>query len=325
MALNPSQMFPTNPLYFKQVVALAGGVGGAKLAHGLARILAPNQLTIIGNTGDDFNYYGLHVSPDLDTLMYTLAELAHPVQGWGIQDDTRQMQTMLRRYGEEAWFGIGDLDLATNVLRSHQLGQGKSLSAVTAWLAEKLGITARLLPMTDDPLTTVVETREYGLLAFQEYFVRHRWQPTVTRLIYDGAHRAQPAPGVLEALSQAELIVICPSNPVLSIEPILQVRAIREALENRRVPCVAVSPVIAGAALKGPTVKIMHELGLRPDVVGISNYYGILLDGLVIDEQDRHAEAAIHQKIAFTDIRMTSIADRERLAREVLHFAGSLR
>jgi LPPG:FO 2-phospho-L-lactate transferase len=304
-----------------RVVALAGGVGGAKLADGLAQ-LAPN-LTIIGNTGDDFRYYGLAVSPDLDTVMYTLARLAHPVNGWGLRDDTRQMIDMLKCYGEESWFGLGDRDIATNLLRTYLLSQGKALSEVTAFLTGKLDVTARLIPMTDDRIATMVGTRELGVLEFQEYFVRHRWQPTVTHLWYDGADSARPAPGVLDALNSADVIVICPSNPVLSVEPILRVPNIRAAILDRvrrSVPCVAVSPVIAGAALKGPTVKIMNELGMDPSVAGIAAYYGDLIDAFVIDHKDQ--EAAVSQEKVVTDIRMETPEARARLAREVLAWVG---
>lgn len=307
---------------FERVVALAGGVGGAKLVEGLAACLPSGALTVIGNTGDDFRHYGLHVSPDLDTVMYTLAGIAHPINGWGIADDTRHMLSMLARYGEDTWFGLGDRDLATNILRTHWLAQGVLLSAITQRLCAQLGIATRLLPMTDDPLATIVYTVEYGRLAFQEYFVRYRWQPTVQRLVYEGAETAQPAEGVLTALESAEAIIICPSNPLLSIEPILQVRAIRQAIVARRAPCLAVSPIIAGAALKGPTVKVMQELGLRADVTGVSEYYGALIDAFVVDHADR--DSSVQQRRFVTDIRMTTSADRKRLAEEVLLMAGDL-
>jgi LPPG:FO 2-phospho-L-lactate transferase len=305
-----------------RVVAFAGGVGGAKLAHGLAQCLPPGSLTVIGNTGDDFRYYGLHVSPDLDTVMYTLAGIAHPVNGWGLAGDTRQMVESLRALGEESWFGLGDKDVATNLLRTAWLAEGHPLSAVTARLCAALHVGPTLLPMTDHPLATFVHTLEYGRLAFQEYFVRYRWQPTVTRLEYSGEAEAAPAPGVLDAIVAADLLVICPSNPVLSIEPILRVKAIREALTHRRVPCIAVSPVIAGVALKGPTVKIMAELGLRADVVGVAAYYGNLIDAIVVDSEDR--AAPIPQRVLVTDIRMRDVADRARLAAEILNWSGSL-
>src|SRR5437868_5857084 len=213
-----------------QIVALAGGVGGAKLADGLARCLPPGALTVIVNTGDDLTHYGLNISPDLDTVMYTLAGLADPVNGWGLAGDTRQMLGMLQRYGDDAWFGLGDKDVATHLLRTQALSSGNTLSEVTAHLASALGISARILHMSDQPVSTIVETADGETLAFQEYFVRYRWQPIVKRLRYDGAATARPAPGLLEALAEATIIVICPSNPLLSIEPILQVAGIREAL-----------------------------------------------------------------------------------------------
>ncbi len=308
---------------FSHVVALAGGVGGAKLADGLARCLPPGALTVIVNTGDDFRYYGLAVSPDLDTVMYTLAGLAHPVNGWGLNNDTRQMLDVLRAYGEDAWFGMGDRDMATNLLRTHHLANGLPLSEVTAKLAGALGVKTRLLPMSDQYVATMVETAEYGVLEFQEYFVRYRWHPVVKRLWYEGAEQAQPAPGLFEALSEAEAIIICPSNPVLSIEPILQVSGVRAALARRRAPCLAISPIIAGAALKGPAAKIMNELHLDATAGGVAAYYGALIEGFVLDTQDQ--ATVIQQQRLATNIRMNTVEDRERLAREVLVWIGSLK
>jgi LPPG:FO 2-phospho-L-lactate transferase len=304
------------------VVALAGGVGGAKLADGLYRCLPPGTLTVIVNTGDDFVHRGLNVSPDLDTVMYTLASIADPVNGWGIAGDTRQMLEMMTRYGIESWFGLGDKDLATNLLRTEALASGKRLSQVTAQLASALEVTARLLPMSDQRVSTIVETADRGTLAFQEYFVRYRWQPVVTRLCYDGADLARPAPGVVEALEGAAAIIICPSNPLLSIEPILQVPGLRATLDQRKVPCVAVSPIIAGQAVKGPAAKLMAELSLDPSVVGIANYYGSLIDGLVIDEVDRNVP--IRQQSLVTNTLMRTPEDRTRLAGEILSWMENL-
>jgi LPPG:FO 2-phospho-L-lactate transferase len=305
------------------VVALAGGVGGAKLVDGLARHLPPGALTVIVNTGDDFTRYGLAISPDLDTVMYTLAGLAHPVNGWGLAGDTQQMVGMMRRYGDETWFGLGDRDLATHLLRTQGMAGGQTLSQVTARLAGALGLTARLIPMSDDRVATRVETVEHGTLAFQEYFVRYGWQPTVTRLWYDGADRACPAPGALEALAEATAIVICPSNPLLSIEPILRVPGFRSALERRSAPCVAVSPIIAGQAVKGPAAKLMAELSLEASSVGVSAYYGSLIDGLVVDTADQ--EVAIQQRKLVTNTLMKTFDDRVRLARDVLGWVESWR
>ncbi|MBX3081324.1 MAG: 2-phospho-L-lactate transferase [Anaerolineae bacterium] len=302
----------------ERVVALAGGVGGAKLADGLARVLPPGALTVIVNTGDDFTHYGLHVSPDLDTVMYTLAGIAHPVNGWGLADDTRQMIEMMKRYGDEAWFGLGDRDLATNLLRTHALANGWSLSQITHDLASRLGVTSHLLPMSDMSVATNVDTIEMGILKFQEYFVRHRWQPVVKRVLYEGAESAYPAPGVKEALETATMIVICPSNPVLSVEPILRVQGMRAALEARTVPCVVVSPIVAGAALKGPAAKLMAELDLEPSVIGIADYYGRLIDGIVIDNEDSASSQHIKQPSLASNIVMREVTDRVRVAREVL-------
>jgi LPPG:FO 2-phospho-L-lactate transferase len=304
-----------------RVVAFAGGVGGAKLAHGLAQVLAPEQLTVVVNTGDDFIHYGLAISPDLDTVMYTLAGLADPVNGWGLAGDTRQMIGMLERYGDDAWFGLGDKDVATHLLRTMRLADGQSLSQVTAGLASALGIRVCLLPMSDNRVSTIVETVGHGTLAFQEYFVRHRWQPVVKALRYEGADRAVPAPGLLDIINSADAIVLCPSNPMLSIEPILQVPGIREALERRRVPCVAVSPIIGGQAVKGPAAKLMKELGLDASVAGVAAYYGKLIDGLVIDTVDRGVQ--IVQRLLVTNTWMKTIEDRMRLANEILEWMES--
>ncbi len=305
-----------NNVSLPHVVALAGGVGGAKLADGLARSLPPGTLTVIVNTGDDFIHYGLNISPDLDTVMYTLAGLADPVNGWGLADDTRQMVDMLKRYGDDPWFGLGDRDIATHLLRTQALREGKTLSEVTATLSAALGISSRLLPMTNDSVATLVETADLGVLAFQEYFVRHRWQPVVTKLHYSGAESAKPASGVLEALEQASAIVICPSNPLLSVEPILQIAGIRAALKGRKVPCVAVSPIIAAQAVKGPAAKLMNELELDASAAGIATYYDTLIDGLVVDTAD--ADAPITHRKLVTNTWMKSIEDRTRLAGKIL-------
>jgi LPPG:FO 2-phospho-L-lactate transferase len=235
-----------------KVVGLVGGVGGAKLAYGLSKLLSPDQLTLVGNVGDDFTLYGLHISPDLDTVMYTLAEVANPAAGWGIAGDTWNMLEMLSRHGEETWFHLGDRDLATHLLRTHWLAQGLTLTEVTARLARGLGMQHPLLPVTDNRLATMVETIEHGPLGFQEYFVRRQWKPAVRRVWFDGAHRAR-ATGVVEtALRDARIIIVCPSNPVLSIAPILAVPGVRTLIEQRQGACVAVSPFIGGQAVKGP-------------------------------------------------------------------------
>jgi LPPG:FO 2-phospho-L-lactate transferase len=305
-----------------KVVALAGGVGGAKLAVGLANVLAPDQLTIIGNVGDDFELYGLHISPDLDTVMYTLAEVANPATGWGLAGDTWQMLDMLKCYGEEAWFRLGDRDLATHVLRTQWLAHGITLTEVTGRLARGLGVRHRFLPVTDDSLRTMVDTVEEGPLGFQEYFVRRHWQPTVTRVWYEGADRARLTTQVETVLQEARIIIVCPSNPVLSIMPILAVPGLRAALEQRRGTCIAVSPFIGGKAIKGPAVKIMGELKLDISPRGLVGYYDGLLDGLVIDEADRECVAEEDIPLLVTRTLMQSAEDKERLARECLEWVG---
>jgi LPPG:FO 2-phospho-L-lactate transferase len=306
------------------IVALAGGVGGAKLAYGLARIALPERLTIIGNVGDDFQLYGLHISPDLDTVMYTLAGIAHPETGWGLAGDTGQMLDMIARYGERPWFRLGDRDLATHLLRTQWLAQGVSLTEVTARLSAALGIQPRLLPVTDDLLATMVETAEYGPLAFQEYFVRYRWEPTVKCVRFQGAETARATPAVMAALREADAIVFCPSNPVLSIAPILAAQGARAAIADRRGICVAVSPIIGGQAVKGPAAKLMREMGLDISPRGLAAYYEGLLDGLVIDEADREQPLPDQVPVLATTTLMKSDDDKARLARELFEWIGSL-
>lgn len=314
----------------KKIVALAGGVGGAKFAHGLAQILPPNQLTVVVNTGDDFKHYGLHISPDLDTVMYTLTDHANPATGWGIRNESWQMVSMLTAYGEDVWFNLGDRDLATHLIRTEKLAQGQTLTAITQQLSEALGITQKILPATNDPLATIVETKELGKLGFQEYFVKHRWQPTVTGLEYQGQAQAQITPDVKLAFEEADLIVICPSNPLLSIAPILAVQEIREKLETRTVPSLLISPLIGGKAVKGPTDKLMHELGLDNSQVGIADFYNGLIDILVIDEGD-HAEVAAVQAeypslaIYETPTLMQTYEDRYALAIRTLNWLGKVK
>lgn len=307
------------------VVALAGGVGGAKLAYGLAQVLPPDRLTIIGNVGDDLSLYGLHISPDLDTVLYTLAGAANPVTGWGVSDDTQHMGDMLRRYGEAPWFMLGDKDLATHLLRSMWLAEGLTLTAVTARLAQGLGVLHPLLPVTDDPVATMVDTVEHGVLGFQEYFVRHRWQPTVRRIWYAGVEAANVSDPAAQALEQADVIVICPSNPMLSIEPILAVPGVRERVAARRGKCVALSPFIGGQAVKGPAAKLMRERGMEPTPGCLASYYGELLDGVVIDQVDRDlVSQVVGVPVLVTQTLMLSAEDKTRLAGDVLEWVGRL-
>ncbi len=315
MALDTFNPTGTGPFQttFRSVVALAGGVGGAKFADGLAQCLPAGALTVIVNTGDDFQHYGLTICPDLDTVTYTLGGVANSVNGWGLTDDTQQMLGMMRRYGDEAWFGLGDKDIATHLLRSQWLHEGRSLTEIIQRLAKGLGISARILPMSDDAAPTMIDTVEYGILPFQEYFVRYRWQPTVRRIILENT--ARPTVAALAAIESADLIVICPSNPLLSVEPILKI-GFREALAKRRAPCIAISPLVGGQAIKGPAAKLMTELGLESSANGIAHYYGDLIDGLMVQTGDS-VDAVAGQRAIFADIVMHSISDRARLAQEL--------
>jgi LPPG:FO 2-phospho-L-lactate transferase len=304
----------------ERVVALAGGVGGAKLADGLARILPPGGLHVIVNIGDDFEHYGLHIAPDLDTVMYTLAGIANPETGWGLGGESWQTLGMLQKYGQTPWFRLGDQDFATHILRTHALRQGQTLTALTQTLCAALGLQQTILPASDDRVPTRVDTLEYGTLPFQEYFVRQRWQPTVQRVWYDGIKEAKPTAQVITALDQADAIVICPSNPILSIDPILALGDLRERLAQRRVPCVAVSPLISGRAVKGPAQKILVELGMQSSTQGLMDFYRGLIDGLVVEHGDALAQGTFLE----TKILMESRLDREHLAQQVLSWVKRL-
>lgn len=305
-----------------RIVVLVGGVGGAKLAHGLAQILTPGQLTIIVNTGDDFWHYGLRVCPDMDTVMYTLSGLVDKTNGWGVAGDTRAMLGALRRYGEDTWFGLGDQDIATHLLRTQALQRGERLTLIMRRLTSALGIPHPILPMTDAPVATRVDTVEYGELEFQEYFVRYRWQPTMKGIRFDGVDAASLSPEVSEALAQADAILFGPSNPWLSIAPILSVPGMREALTARNVPRVAVTPIVDGQAIKGPAAKLMAELGYQVSPHTVADYYGNVINGFVYDKRD----AALDLKgvrATTLDTVMQTEQDRARLALEVLNWLES--
>lgn len=306
-----------------RVVVLTGGVGGAKLVSGLCHVLPPEQVTAIVNTGDDFTHLGLAVSPDIDTLLYTLAGKANAALGWGREGETWSFMEALRSLGGEDWFLLGDGDLALHVLRTQRLRAGEPLSAIVTDFARAWGIGARILPMTDDRVVTQLETDE-GLLDFQDYFVRRRCEPRVAAIRFSGAETAAPAPGVIEAIRDPDCraILIAPSNPYLSVDPILAVPGIREALAEASAPVVAVSPLIGGKAVKGPTAKLMSELGIRPDAASIAEHYAGWLDALLVDSQDPPVTLPIAQ--ARADTLMTSLEDRIRVARAALDLADRL-
>jgi LPPG:FO 2-phospho-L-lactate transferase len=308
-----------------RVVALCGGIGGAKLALGLSRVLRPQALTVIVNTGDDFEHLGLNISPDIDTVLYTLGGVADRERGWGRAGETWQFMEALRGLGGEGWFQLGDRDLAMHVERTRWLRDGGRLQDFVARAARCLDIGAQILPMTNDPVRTIVET-DQGSLPFQRYFVERRCAPAVRSLRFEGASVSKPAGGVVTALSDpdAAAIVICPSNPYLSIDPILAVPGIREALSSSAPPVIAVSPIIGGQAIKGPTVKIMAELGIHADTTAIAAHYRGLIDGLVLDSADAAEVPATSVPVLLTRTLMTDLGDRERLARDVLAFAGTL-
>jgi LPPG:FO 2-phospho-L-lactate transferase len=308
------------------VVALAGGVGGAKLADGLYRALPPEALTIIGNTADDLELFGVHISPDLDTVMYTLAGLANPTTGWGVVDDTFTTLAMLERYGEDVWFRLGDADFATHLKRTAGLRAGQRLTDVTASLVAPLGIRARLLPMCDERVGTEVETPE-GWRDFQDYFVRRRHEDRVRQVRFAGIERARITPEVAEALATADAIIFCPSNPLVSIGPILAVPGIRDALAASPAVTIAVSPIVGGKALKGPADRMLAEQGMEVSAYGVATGYVGLVDAMTIDALDaddapRIASLGMAVQVAQTVMR--SDADRQQLAREVLTFAASL-
>ncbi len=269
-----------------KVVVLVGGVGGAKMAYGLAQVLPPEDLTVIVNTGDDTWLYGLRICPDLDTIMYTLSGLVNKENGWGLANETFNTLGAMRRYGEDTWFGLGDQDMATHILRTRWLHAGHSLTDVTIQLTKKLGIRQQILPMTNASVATIVDTKEYGEIDFQTYFVRYRWQPTVTSLRLSGIGDATVSSEVEAALKAADAVIVGPSNPWLSIDPILAVPGMRDLITERGIPRVAVSPIVGGEAIKGPAAKLMVELGHESSSEAVAQYYGDLINGFVYDVVD---------------------------------------
>lgn len=303
-----------------KITALAGGVGGAKLAHGLAQVLSPQELTIIVNTGDDFEHLGLYICPDLDTVCYTLGNLANPETGWGRKDETWNVIANIEKLGGDHWFRLGDSDFATHIERTKRLREGQTLTQITKDFCEAWGIKHSVLPMSDSPVRTMVNTNE-GELAFQEYFVHRRCEPRVKGFRFEGVEIAEPTVGVKEAVESADVIVFCPSNPWVSIDPILKV------IKEIKKPVVAVSPIIGGKAIKGPAAKMFNELGIEPSALAVAKHYRNILDGFVLDNVDLDLEDEIkklNMKTWKTNTFMNNIADRTRLANDVLHFIGSL-
>ena len=306
-----------------KLVAFAGGVGGAKLAHGLAQVLSPENLSIIVNTGDDFEYLGLSISPDLDTICYTLAGLANPTTGWGQMDESWQVFDNIAKLGGPDWFRLGDRDLGTHLERTRRLAKDDFLSQITRDFCKAWGIEHLILPMTDDPVRTIVNTLEQGELSFQEYFVHQRCEPTVTGFRFEGIENAHPAAGVVEAIENADAVIFCPSNPWVSIDPILAVAGIKSACEPK--PIIAVSPIIGGKALKGPAAKMYRELGIEPSALAVAEHYQGLLSGFIFDQIDSETRSKIKAlgiKTLVTDTIMKDVKGRHRLAKDVLDFVN---
>lgn len=309
-----------------KVVAFAGGVGGAKLASGLQDTLAPGNLTVVVNTADDFELHGLCICPDLDTVMYTLSGMVNPATGWGVVDESFNALGMMVRYGEEAWFKLGDRDLATHILRTSRLHAGETLTRITADLSAALGVQSTILPMCDEPVATVVQSPE-GPLEFQEYFVRRAQSEEVLGVRFRGIEAARPTEDVLAALAAADLVILCPSNPIVSIAPILAVPGMQEALVAAPAPRVAVSPIVGGRALKGPADRMLRSMGHEVSAVGVARIYEGLLEAMVVDDADRDQRESVEDlgmRVLVTDAIMRDEPDRARLAREVLEFGGDL-
>jgi LPPG:FO 2-phospho-L-lactate transferase len=302
------------------ITVLAGGVGAAKFLQGLVEVVDAHELSIIGNTGDDIDLHGLHISPDLDIVTYTLAGMHNADQGWGILGDTFHTLEMLGRYGHPTWFNLGDYDLATHIHRSERLRHGWPLSAITDEIRQALGVVSRILPMTDQRSQTRIVTDE-GVLHFQEYLVQRRTEPVVHGVTYEGVEIARPAPGVCEAIQEADGIIIPPSNPIVSIGTILAVPGIRQVLASRRARLVAVSPIIQGATLKGPADKLMRALGYEASALGVARYYGRLLDGFVLDTLDQTLLEPVRRlgiEVQALNTIMSGPAERRALAKAVV-------
>lgn len=312
----------------RKILALTGGVGGAKLALGLSRLLAAEQLSFAVNTGDDFEHLGLHISPDIDTLVYTLSGQSNPETGWGRRDESWQFMLALEQLGGETWFRLGDRDLAMHIERTRQLAAGKTLGEVTHRLAKALGVEHPILAMSDDPVRTCVQTQA-GWMDFQEYFVKEQCRPAVLGFEYSGAEMAAISPQLAELLHNDHLagIVICPSNPFASIDPILALPGMRQSLVESKAPVIAVSPVVGGTAIKGPTVKMMQELSLPSTASWVAEHYADVLDGFVLDQRDEALRASVESlglSVHCTQTVMNTLEDRVTLAQNCLDFLHQL-
>ena len=306
-----------------KIVALAGGIGASKLLLGLQGVMNARELTVIVNTGDDIVLHGLSISPDLDIVTYTLAGRVNPDTGWGFRDETFHAHEQLANYGQPAWFHLGDRDLATHIYRTEMLRGGATLSEAAESIRKALGVHAEVLPMTDQPVPTMIET-EQGRLHFQEYLVQRRAQPTVQSISFDGIERARPASGVLEALERASSIVICPSNPLISIGPILAVPGIREVLRKRRRQTIAVCPIVGGKSLKGPSDQMMEQMGYELSPVGVARIYQDICGAMIIDPIDSGYKPEIESlgpEVLIHPTVMRNLQDKEQLARRVVEFA----
>jgi LPPG:FO 2-phospho-L-lactate transferase len=318
---------PTAVPTFPRVAALAGGVGGAKLAYGLAKLLPAPNLSIIVNVGDDFEHLGLYISPDLDTVMYTLAEVVNPITGWGLRNETWSAMNMFVRYAAPTWFRLGDSDLATHIIRSNWLRQGFPLTWATRELSRLLGVSPAILPASDDSLQTIVHT-DIGPLPFQEWFVEHQWQPKVKSIEFRGVETADPSAEVVAALRNADVIIFCPSNPYVSLDPILALPSVRRIISASHAKKVGVTPIVGGKAIKGPAAKMMTEMDLEVSPTTVARHFADLLDGFVLDIQDADQQEAIAQGVGIAAVTENTVMetpdDRVTLANLVLEFVSRL-
>jgi len=302
------------------IVALAGGVGAARFLEGLIRVVPQRQITIIGNVGDDIEFYGLHVSPDLDIVTYTLAGVVDPVRGWGFKGDTFYCQKLLQRYGYKTWFNIGDSDLATHLYRTEQMRRGRPLSTATASIVLRLGLDLTLLPSTDDLLQTYILSSQ-GRMHFQEYMVMRQTKPKVNSVLFKGTDSARPTPNVIQSISEASEVIICPSNPIVSIGAILAVKGIRAALRETKARVLGISPIVGGKTVKGPADKLMKSLGIEASAIGVAKCYKDFLDTLIIDKVDAQLAPQVRSlgiKPIVTQTLMKTMADKVHLARRAI-------